>query len=265
MENVEALLLAIVGDAGKQFAGYDVKQTALDATLRFGKLLQYCVQGQLEAFVRLVSRAIADGTSAAYKAMLAFLFSTLVIWDLPELTKGIRSLKESRLAFAYNELAPKVITLGSLIGRSFEVTAIIALVNCVLTTSGLGLLGVSGLGFFSVLTFVASFIPVAGIFIATLPPLLVALAESGVGKCVQILAMVTGVHAVESYLLYPQIYAFTLKMHPLIILSALAVAEHFFGVKGLFLAIPITLYLINEILFDGSRKKRTTTSPPHLG
>ena len=30
--------------------------------------------------------------------------------------------------------------------------------------------------------------------------------------------MVAGVHAVEAYLLYPQIYAYRLKLHPLIVM-----------------------------------------------
>jgi predicted PurR-regulated permease PerM len=33
--------------------------------------------------------------------------------------------------------------------------------------------------------------------------------------------MVAGVHAVEAYLLYPQIYAYRLKLHPLIVMVIL--------------------------------------------
>ena len=36
------------------------------------------------------------------------------------------------------------------------------------------------------LTFVASFIPVAGIFVATLPPLIVALTEHGLLTCAKV-------------------------------------------------------------------------------
>lgn len=46
---------------------------------------------------------------------------------------------------------------------------------------------ISGLGFFSMLTFVASFIPVAGIFVATLPPLIVALTEHGLLTCAKVI------------------------------------------------------------------------------
>ena len=39
-------------------------------------------------------------------------------------------------------------------------------------------------------------------------------------------------------------------MHPLLVLSTLAVAEHFAGIQGLLLAVPVALYLIaNFILY----------------
>ena len=65
--------------------------------------------------------------------------------------------------------------------------------------------------------------------------------------------MVVIVHTLESYLLYPQIYAMKLKMHPLLVLSALAIAEHFAGIRGLLLAVPVTLYAISNIIFDPSK------------
>ncbi len=51
-----------------------------------------------------------------------------------------------------------------------------------------------------------------------------------------VLAMVTGIHFVEAYLLNPAIYAAHLKLHPLLVLSVLVVAEHSLGVWGLLLA-----------------------------
>jgi predicted PurR-regulated permease PerM len=171
------------------------------------------------------------------------------VWDLPRITNGVKALENSAISFAYKEVAPPVKAFGNLVAQCFETQAVIALVNCVLTTLGLYTLKISGLGFFSLLTFVASFIPVAGIFIATIPPLVVAATEQGLGTCVKLIAMVAGVHAVEAYLLYPQIYAYRLKLHPLIVLSALVTAEHFAGVQGLFLAMPITLYLLKQVLF----------------
>ena len=50
------------------------------------------------------------------------------------------------------------------------------------------------------------------------------------------MAMVTGIHFVEAYLLNPAIYSAHLKLHPLMVLTVLVVAEHSLGVWGLLLA-----------------------------
>lgn len=49
---------------------------------------------------RLVWRAV--------QAMVSLLFSFMVIWDLPNLRRGMKALKTSRLAFAYNTISPQV-------------------------------------------------------------------------------------------------------------------------------------------------------------
>ena len=51
-----------------------------------------------------------------------------------------------------------------------------------------------------------------------------------------VIAMVTGIHFVEAYLLNPAIYSAHLKLHPLLVLTTLVVAEHSLGVWGLLLA-----------------------------
>ena len=51
-----------------------------------------------------------------------------------------------------------------------------------------------------------------------------------------VILMVVGIHFIEAYLLNPVIYASHLKLHPLIVLSVLVVAEHSLGVWGLLLA-----------------------------
>lgn len=66
-----------------------------------------------------------------------------VVWDLPNLKKGMRSLNQSRIAPMYRELSPKLRAFGAILAQSFEVQALIALVNCILTTIGLMFLKVA--------------------------------------------------------------------------------------------------------------------------
>ena len=51
-----------------------------------------------------------------------------------------------------------------------------------------------------------------------------------------VVLMVTLIHFIEAYGLNPAIYSAHLKLHPLLVLTVLVVAEHSLGVWGLLLA-----------------------------
>lgn len=59
------------------------------------------------------------------------------MWDLPRISKGVKSLEDSVVGFAYKEVAPPIGAFGNLVAQCFETQAVIALVNCSLTTLGL--------------------------------------------------------------------------------------------------------------------------------
>lgn len=57
--------------------------------------------------------------------------------------------------------------------------------------------------------------------------------------------MVACIHAIEAYGLNPAIYSAHLKLHPLLVLAVLVVAEHSLGVWGLLLAVPLTVFVLD--------------------
>lgn len=60
--------------------------------------------------------------------------------------------------------------------------------------------------------------------------------------------MVAVVHLVEAYVANPQIYSATMEIHPALVLSSLYVAEHFYGPKGMLLAVPLAEYLVEDVV-----------------
>ena len=126
---------------------------------------------------------------------------------------------------------------------------------------GLLVVGVDkGIGILSLVVFICSFIPVAGVFISTLPMCLVAFYTNGLGSAIAVVVMVMVVHAIEAYILNPQIYSAHLKLHPLLVLVVLVVAEHTVGVWGLVVAVPFTVYIYKHVIMDGDKLDRTTTA-----
>jgi predicted PurR-regulated permease PerM len=130
-------------------------------------------------------------------------------------------------------------------GRAFQAQTLIALCNTVLTYLGLSFLGVESRYFLSVIVFFCSFIPVLGVFLSTIPMSIVALVQhqGGFGIMLEVILMVTIVHLVEAYLLNPLIMGEHFKMNPIVVIIILLVSEHFFGVWGLLLGVPVCYYL----------------------
>jgi predicted PurR-regulated permease PerM len=91
-----------------------------------------------------------------------------------------------------------------------------------------------------------------GCIISTFPIGFVALTEYGFMKLALVILMVFAVHAVEAYGLNPAIYSAHLRLHPLLVLTVLVIAEHSLGVWGLLLAVPITVFTLDYVIRCGT-------------
>ncbi|HRQ87521.1 MAG TPA: AI-2E family transporter [Bacteroidia bacterium] len=179
--------------------------------------------------------------------LLALLFSFLISLDLVRLGAEVRNLRNSRLRDFYEETARPVVRFGYVVGRTIQAQAMVALVNTLLTLIGLSLLGVPSLTVLSLIVFLCSFIPVLGVFLSTVPIVLVAINSGGVNLAILAVLMVVVIHVIEAYLLNPMIYGKHLKINPVFVLIILFVGHHAFGVWGMLLGVPITHYFIHDV------------------
>lgn len=192
--------------------------------------------------------------------LLAFLFSFLIVLDMPHLAASVRDLENTRLRFIYVEVADNIRQFGRVLGQTMQAQFFIACVNTVLTAVGLSVLGMSEqMAFLSVIVFVCSFIPVAGVFISSIPICLIALNTGGVHLVLLSILMIIFIHLVEGYLLNPLIYGARLRINPVIVLIILTVGGKLFHIWGLILGVPVSTYIFGyAIRYDNN------TLPPRL-
>jgi predicted PurR-regulated permease PerM len=199
---------------------------------------------------------------------LALLLSFLISIDIPRMKRGIALLADSRARKIYFELAPSIASFGKLIGRAFEAQAVIAIVNSILTFIAIQFLGIQNSAFLCAIVFLCSFIPVLGVVFSSLPIAVMALIQDGGGLMLALSAVgaILIVHFIETSLLNPKIVGDMLHLHPVMVIGILAISEHFFGVWGLLLGVPVIVYLIRcvimgeDILAEGAlspRRKKT--------
>jgi predicted PurR-regulated permease PerM len=244
-------------------------ESALPPTGPVAEYLNRRDQLYLNALMTVQFQRVRDYAPAVinmlYKAtatmLLALLFSFLILIDLKRIRSGIGRLRNSRVGDFYEEAAQPIARFGILLGRAIEAQAAIALLNTVLTLVGLLLLDIPLVAMLSVIVFVCSFVPVLGVFISTVPIVLVALNAGGPNLSLAAIGLIVVIHAVEAYLLNPIIYGKHLKLNPVLTLIILYVAYHAIGFWGMLLGVPVARYFIHDVLGVPMRDRAARAEP----
>jgi predicted PurR-regulated permease PerM len=180
--------------------------------------------------------------------LLSLLFSFLIVLDLPKLSRNIEGLSNTKIGFIYDEVSDNIAGFGRVLGRALEAQLFIAICNTILTAIGIWMMGLQNLLVLSTIVFFCSFIPVAGTFISSTPICLLALTTDGVGAVLLAILLICVIHAIETYVLNPQIYGHHMHMNPVLVLIVLTIAGKLFGVWGLLLGIPIVNYFFRHAI-----------------
>jgi len=118
-------------------------------------------------------------------------------------------------------------------------TATVALVDAAAIGIGLAVLGVPLALPLAVIVFVGAFVPLVGATAAGILAALVALVANGWVVALIVVIIVIAVNQLEGNFLQPVVMAQSLKLHPLVILVALAGGTILGGIVGAILSVPI--------------------------
>jgi predicted PurR-regulated permease PerM len=130
-------------------------------------------------------------------------------------------------------------------GKVIKAQVVIALVNTMVSVVFLAILGFPKLLALGFMIFILSLIPVAGVIISLVPLVLIAFKIGGFIKVLYILIMVAVIHILESYILNPKLMSENTKLPIFFTFVILIFSEHFMGIWGLLLGIPLFIFFIN--------------------
>lgn len=184
--------------------------------------------------------------------LTALLLSFLITIDVPRIRAGLEKLSRTRFRHVYWEIKPGLVSFGLLIGRAFQAQGIIAIVNSVLTWIAIHFLGIQNAIFLCFIVFLCSFVPVLGVVFSSVPIAIMALTQEGGSFMLALssIAAILLIHFLETSVLNPRILGNMLHLHPVLVLTILAVCEHFFGVWGLLLGVPVVVYVIRFVILQ---------------
>jgi len=115
---------------------------------------------------------------------------------------------------------------------------LICVVNGVLSAVGFWIFDLKYWPILAILAGVMSLVPIFGSILSSIPIVAIALTQS-LSVAVEVLLWIVGIHQLEANLLNPKIIGDQAKIHPVLVVFSLLVGEHFFGLSGALLAVPV--------------------------
>ncbi|MGV8980385.1 AI-2E family transporter [Clostridium sp.] len=187
---------------------------------------------------------------------MALLLSLIFILEKDSILKFIHRFKGSKISVEYNYLRYFGNNFLNSFGKVIQAQIMIAITNTALSVVGLTIMGFPQLFALAFMIFILSLVPVAGVFISLIPLGLIAFKIGGLIKVVFVLVMIFIIHAIESYVLNPKLMSDTTHLPIFFTFVTLIVSEHFMGIWGLLLGIPIFIFILDIIGVDLNEKKQ---------
>jgi predicted PurR-regulated permease PerM len=212
------------------------------------------LQSRVDDLVRFGQTLVVGLARGIFSFFLVLMVAAFMLLDLEKLNGFGRSL----IPLVYRDdydLILQGINRG--LAGVIRGQLIICLVNGVLTYIGLMIFQVDYALILALVAAVLSVIPIFGSITSTIPIVIVALlsGEDGldIARGLASLAWIIGIHLLEGNVLNPKIMGTSARIHPLLVIFALIVGEHYYGLVGAILAVPVTSMI--QVLFVYLREK----------
>lgn len=181
------------------------------------------------------------------KGVFSTLFSlVLVFMTTAFLLLDWQAIKARLLALFPAPYRATALRLGRSVDRglagAIRGQLLVCLINGVLTTLGLMLLGIKFALTIGVIAGLFSLVPIFGTVFSTVPAVLIALTQ-GWWVAVEVVLLIGVIHLIEANFLNPKVLGHHSEVHPVLVLFALMVGEHYAGAIGLLFAVPVAAIL----------------------
>lgn len=179
--------------------------------------------------------------------LFVILLSFFYLLQRNKVEQFTEKFRDSKIGWAYKEFHYYGQKFTSSFGKVIEVQLLIAAFNTVLTIIGLWILGFPYLFALTIVVFLLSLIPVAGVVISFIPIGIIGYQSGGISLVLWAIIMILVIHAIEAYFLNPRLYAFKMKLPMFYTFIILIFSQHYMGIWGLIIGIPIFMFLLDVL------------------
>lgn len=184
--------------------------------------------------LKLGQTIVANVSRAVFLTFMTLMVAGYIIHTREEILAFFRSLAPPNARPSFDRL---LFRMDRGLAGVVRGQLLICLVNGVLSAVGFWIFDLNYWPILAIVAGVMSIIPIFGSILSTVPAVAIGLTQD-VWVAVWVLVWIVGIHQVEANLLNPKIIGVAAKLHPVLVVFALLVGEHFFGLWGALLAVP---------------------------
>jgi len=199
----------------------------------------------LEQGVDLTLKNITNIGKIIMQILISLILSLFILLEKNRIIEFTAKFKDSKIGPLYDELHYFSRIFIRSFGKVIEAQFIIAAVNCVLSVIALSIIGFPHLIALGIMLFILGLVPVAGVIISLLPLSIIAYSIGGLMYIVYILVIVMVLHAIEAYFLNPKLMSAKTDLPIFYTFMVILFSEHFLGVWGLIIGIPLFMFLLD--------------------
>ncbi|WCM61982.1 AI-2E family transporter [Paenibacillus polymyxa] len=211
-----------------------------------------------------VQRLFEPGLSAVMKVsqlgtqlLVSIILSLFFLMEKSYITRFTATFVDSKLGWFFKEVGHFGRMFLDTFGKVLEAQLLISLINCILTTIALWIMGFPNLLGLALIIFVLGLVPVAGVFISLAPLGLIAFSVGGIQYVVYLVILIVVIHAIEAYFLNPKLMSSKTNLPIFFTFVVLIFSEHLIGIWGLIVGIPLFVFFLDLIGIKRKQEKDT--------
>lgn len=205
------------------------------------------INAYLENGFSFLLKSFSDISKTSINVFISLILSLFFLLEKPWLQEFTSKFKTSKIAPVYYEIEYFGKKFIRTFGKVIEAQFIIAFINCILSVIALMTLGFQQIFGLAIMIFFLGLIPVAGVIISLIPLCLIAYTIGGFMKVVYIIIAIAIIHTIEAYILNPKLMSSKTDLPVFYTFVVLLFSEHFFGVWGLIIGIPVFVFLLDVL------------------
>jgi predicted PurR-regulated permease PerM len=218
------------------------------------RLEEIQISNYLERGFTFLITYFTDISTFGLQILIALLMSLFYLLEKPRLIEFTKKFKTSKIASIYAEIEFFSAKFVGTFGKVIEAQIIIAVVNCILTTIALWIFGFPQLGGLSIMILFLGLIPVAGVIISLIPLVIIGYSIGGIMTVLYVFIAIMIIHAIEAYILNPNLMSSKTNLPVFYTFLVLIFSEHFFGVWGLIIGIPVFVFILDVLEVTDNKK-----------